>query len=204
MVAWEWNLAAVFSNTNLGEVVYSVQIEYSGKIVVPRIFMQLQEQVLILGCTTYHCVPLFIMNPLALSKRKQYTPVILQNRTSQSPITMVAVQTILTSLLLLSSSGVSLAADDKTADGRPCGAKMAPCPRGYTCQVPLTPCDPARSCIGKCRPDPDPVEGRPCGDEGDPPCPAGYSCFIPLMLCPPGEEERCRGRCAKDPPPGAR
>lgn len=89
--------------------------------------------------------------------------------------------------------GLALGQDD-SIDGRPCGAKIAPCPRGYTCQIPLTPCNPHK-CIGKCRPDP--VEGRPCGNDDDPKCPEGYACMIPLILCPPGEEERCRGKCSK-------
>ncbi|KAK4444378.1 hypothetical protein QBC34DRAFT_429997 [Podospora aff. communis PSN243] len=109
----------------------------------------------------------------------------------------------LTLLLSTSFAAFSLATPlgpPKSADGRQCGGTFAPCPRGYTCQMPLTPCNSPIDCIGKCRPVWDQAPGRPCGDPGDAPCPKGYTCIVPLILCPPGDEERCHGWCDRITP----
>ncbi|KAK0622607.1 hypothetical protein B0T14DRAFT_150609 [Immersiella caudata] len=109
--------------------------------------------------------------------------------------------------LLLSTTFITLAlatplTPPASADGRQCGGTFPQCPRGYTCQMPLTPCASPIHCLGKCRPvwDQHEPSGRPCGDEGDRPCPKGYTCIVPLILCPPAEQERCRGWCDRITP----
>ncbi|KAK0740100.1 hypothetical protein B0T18DRAFT_392991 [Schizothecium vesticola] len=106
---------------------------------------------------------------------------------------MVFIAILLSTFFSVSALATPLTSPN-SADGRQCGgSSFALCPRGYTCQMPLTPCDSPIACVWKCRPVWDQAEGRPCGNEGDLPCLRGFTCIIPLILCPPGEEERCRG-----------